>query len=186
MVRVGIDLGGTNVAFGLTKEDGTLIAKTSVPTEKDLDAEALTNYIAESVFAWLREQGITDEDILSIGMGAPGVTDDQSGEIVYTSNLPFYHTPAREIFHRYTKHPLRFANDADCAALGEMICGGAKGYKNSITVTLGTGVGGGIMAVVPGKMGVGIYAPALDAKGNSVAGICMLEKLSDQLQLSIF
>ena len=150
MVRVGIDLGGTNVAFGLTKEDGTLIAKTSVRTKKDLDAEALTDYIAESVFSWLKEQGITDDDILSIGMGTPGVTDDQIGEVVYTSNLPFYHTPAREIFHRYTKHPLRFANDADCAALGEMICGGAKGYKNSITVTLGTGVGGGI--IIDGKI----------------------------------
>lgn len=150
MVRVGIDLGGTNVAFGLTKEDGTLICKSSVPTKKDLDGEGLTVYIAESVFAWLKEQGIQDEDILSIGIGAPGVTNDEIGEIVYTSNVPFYHTPAREIFHRYTKHSLRFANDADCAALGEMICGGAKGYKNSITVTLGTGVGGGI--IIDGKI----------------------------------
>ncbi len=150
MVRVGIDLGGTNVAFGLTKEDGTLICKSSVPTKRDLDAEALTVYIAETVFSWLKEQGIEDEEILSIGMGAPGVTDDKTGEVVYTSNLPFYHTRAREVFHRYTKHPLRLSNDADCAALGEMICGGAKGYKNSITVTLGTGVGGGI--IIDGKI----------------------------------
>ncbi len=150
MVRVGIDLGGTNVAFGLTKEDGTLICKASVPTKKDLDADALTVYIAESVFNWLREQGIQDEDILSIGMGAPGVTNDATGEVVYTSNLPFYHTQARTIFHRYTKHSLRLGNDADCAALGELICGSAKGCKHSVTITLGTGVGGGI--IIDGKI----------------------------------
>lgn len=150
MVRVGIDLGGTNVAFGLTKEDGTLICKSSVPTKRDLDADTLTVYIAESVFAWLRAQKIEDTDILSIGMGTPGVTDDRTGEIVYTSNLPFYHTQAREIFYRYTKHPLRLSNDANCAALGEVTCGGAKGYKTSITVTLGTGVGGGI--IIDGKI----------------------------------
>lgn len=150
MVRVGIDLGGTNVAFGLTKEDGTLICKSSVPTKRDLDADALAVYIAESVFAWLREQGIVEEEILSIGMGVPGIPDDEAGVIVYTTNLPFRHTKVREIFHRYTKRPLRLSNDANCAALGEITCGAAKGYKTSVTITLGTGVGGGI--IIDGKI----------------------------------
>ena len=150
MVRVGIDLGGTNVAFGITQEDGTLICKSSVPTPRNLEADALTVYIAESVFAWLQEQGITESDILSIGIGVPGISDDETGEIVYTTNLPFYHTNAREIFHRYTKLPLRMSNDANCAALGEITCGAAKGYKSSITITLGTGVGGGI--IIDGKI----------------------------------
>lgn len=150
MVRVGIDLGGTNVAFGLTEEDGTLLCKTSVPTRRDLDADALTVYIAESVFSWLREQGIEDDDILSIGMGVPGIPDDENGVIVYTTNLPFYRTEARAIFSRYTKHPLRISNDANCAALGEITCGAAKGYKTSVTLTLGTGVGGGV--IIDGKI----------------------------------
>lgn len=150
MVRVGIDLGGTNVAFGITKEDGTLICKSSVPTKRDLDADALTVYIAESVFKWLEEQGIKESDIVSIGIGVPGIPDDTNGVIVYTTNLPFYHTKAREIFHRYTKLPLRMSNDANCAALGEVICGAAKGYKTSLTITLGTGVGGGV--IIDGKI----------------------------------
>ena len=83
-------------------------------------------------------------------MGVPGISDDTTGVIVYTTNLPFYHTKAREIFNRYTKCPLRMSNDANCAALGEVICGAAKGYKNSLTVTLGTGVGGGV--IIDGKI----------------------------------
>lgn len=158
MVRVGIDLGGTNVAFGLTKEDGALICKSSVPTRRDLDAEALTVYIAESVFGWLKEQGIASSDILSMGMGTPGVADDETGMIMHTVNLPFHKTPVREIFHRYTELPLRLSNDANCAALGEVICGAAKGYKTSITITLGTGVGGGV--VVDGKIYSGFNGAA--------------------------
>ena len=88
---------------------------------------------------------------------------------------------------RYVRwFPVKAGNDANVAALGEYWKGGGAGCENMVFVTLGTGVGGGIMAVVPARMGIGIFAPALDGKGNSVAGICMLEKLSEQMQLSIF
>ncbi len=150
MVRIGIDLGGTNVAFGMTQEDGTLLCKSSVPTDRTLNATGLANYIASSVFGWLSEQGVSREEILSIGMGTPGVADDENGMVVHTVNLPFHQTNIREIFYQYTNLPLRLSNDANCAALGEVICGAAKGYKTSVTLTLGTGVGGGV--VIDGKI----------------------------------
>ena len=150
MYRIGIDLGGTNVAFGLTQEDGTLIRKSSVPTKRELSADDLAAFMAQTVLAWLREIGIDESEILSIGMGCPGACDAQNGILLKTTNLPFRNTNIREIFGRYTKIPLYLGNDADCAALGEVTCGHAKGYRNSITVTLGTGVGGGV--ILDGKI----------------------------------
>lgn len=81
------------------------------------------------------------------------VCDDENGILLYTVNLPFRNTKIAEIFSKFISAPVHLANDANCAALGEVVAGGAKGYKSSITLTLGTGVGGGI--IIDGKIYTG-------------------------------
>ena len=145
MYRIGIDLGGTNIAYGLTDSEGKLIKKQSVETARDIGAEELTGFMAERALGFIGECGLKETDVKSIGIGCPGWCDDRRGVLILTVNLPFRNTNIREIFGKYTKIPVHLGNDANCAALGEALCGGAKGAKTSVTVTLGTGVGGGII-----------------------------------------
>ncbi len=159
MYRIGIDIGGTNLAYGLVSEDGTLIKKVSYPVDSTMDDVSIAKCMAETAVSFIAECGISQEDVISIGLGVPGVCDDAKGVIVYTVNMPFRKTNIGKIFKEYTSIPIHMANDANCAALGEALCGGAKGHKTSVTITLGTGVGGGI--IIDGKIYVG---------GNGAAG----------------
>ncbi len=158
MYRIGIDLGGTNVAFGLVDETGRLLKKESVPTMRDASAEELTEAIAENTLAFIKKCGIGEDSVESVGIGCPGACNDEKGILLLTVNLPFRNTDIRGIFSRYTKIPVHIGNDANCAALGEALFGGGKGTKTSLTITLGTGVGGGI--VIDGKLYTGFNGMA--------------------------
>ena len=159
MYRVGIDLGGTNIVFGLVTDEGELLKKISIATDASKHTgEELVEIMAQGVEKLIEEAGVSKEDLRSIGIGTPGVANSKEGMLIYTVNLPFIHTDFKTIFAKHFSCPLYLNNDANCAALGEMIAGGAKGYKNCILITLGTGVGGGI--IIDGKIVSGFNGAA--------------------------
>lgn len=146
MYRIGIDLGGINIAAGLVTEDGQFVVKDSVPTREPGDnAEIIAGKMAKLALSLIEKAGVKEEEIIVIGIGVPGAIDRETCEIIRTANLPFSHYNIGDTFKKYTKIPVRLDNDANCAALGEAFSGAAKGVKHSLTVTLGTGVGGGII-----------------------------------------
>ena len=145
MYRIGIDLGGTNIAVGLVTEDGKLLKKISTPTRGERSAEEITVSMAEAAMALIESENISREEVISIGIGVPGAVDDDNGLCVLTANLPYKNFNIAEVFKRYADIPVRLANDANCAALGEAISGAARGRRSVVVVTLGTGVGGGVI-----------------------------------------
>ncbi len=150
MIYIGIDLGGTNIAAGIVDENGTLVAKKSVPTGAERTAEAVIKDMAQVAMDVVKENGYTMDDVVSIGIGSPGSVDKEKGELIYANNLPFSHTPMRAEMQKYIQKPIYIDNDANCAAWGEAVAGGAKGVQDFVAITLGTGVGGGI--VINGKL----------------------------------
>ena len=112
MYRIGIDIGGTNLAYGLVSEDGTLIKKVSYPVDSTMDDVSIAKCMAETAVNFIAECGISQEDVISIGLGVPGVCDDAKGVIVYTVNMPFRKTNICKIFKEYTSIPIHMANDA--------------------------------------------------------------------------
>lgn len=159
MYRIGIDLGGTNIAAGLVTDEGKIVSKKSIPTlAAERTGEEIVRAMAQLTMDIIKENQLTESDIRSIGIGSPGVADSKNGVLVYTVNLPLVHTNFRKIFEEYTKIPMYINNDANCAALGEIVAGGAKGCKDCIMITLGTGVGGGI--IIDGKIVSGFNSAA--------------------------
>ena len=147
MYRIGIDLGGTNIAAGLVNEKFEIIAKLSTPTLTERGGEAIVNDIAMLCKNLCAEAGITQADVESVGIASPGIVDDNTGLVIYANNLRFVNFPIipmlRELLEIKTFH---IENDANAAAWGESIAGAAKGSASSVMITLGTGVGGGIVA----------------------------------------
>ncbi|MBO5418158.1 MAG: ROK family protein [Clostridia bacterium] len=151
MYRIGIDLGGINIAAGLVTEDGRLVAKKSVPTVQPGDtAESITERMCGLVLDILSENNVGEDNVRSIGIGCPGAVDAENGIIVLTPNLPYKNFDVRKVFGKKMNIPVYLENDANCAVLGEVVSGAAKNYKTAIAVTLGTGVGGGI--IIDGKI----------------------------------
>lgn len=91
------------------------------------------------------EVGVSMEEIFSIGVGVPGVVEIRSGSLQYSCNLPFRRVPLRRLFHKYLNKPLYLENDGNCAAVGEYYAGAGRSSKRFVTITLGTGIGGGII-----------------------------------------
>ena len=146
MYRIGIDLGGTNIAAGIVNEEFKIIAKDSVPTGANRPEEEIVNDMAMLCKKLCADNGIALSDVDSVGIASPGIVDDETGVIIYTNNLPFRHFPIipklKETLGIKEGH---IENDANAAAWGEAIAGAAKGSKSSVMITLGTGVGGGII-----------------------------------------
>ena len=146
MYRIGIDLGGTNIAAGIVNEEFKIIAKDSVPTNADRPAEEIVADIAALCNKICADNGLTVNDIDSVGIASPGIVDDNSGEAIYANNLPFDHLPILPLLKaQFPVKELHIENDANAAAWGEAIAGAAKGSKSSVMITLGTGVGGGVI-----------------------------------------
>ncbi len=146
MYRIGIDLGGTNIAAGIVNEDFKIIAKDSVPTNADRPAEEIAADIAAVCKKVCAGANIPLSEIASVGIASPGIVDDETGVIIYTNNLPFRHFPIIPMLKEALGVPeAHIENDANAAAWGEAIAGAAKGSKSSVMITLGTGVGGGII-----------------------------------------
>jgi len=151
MYTIGIDLGGTNIKAGICDGEGKLIKKMSLPTKKEDTADSITDAMAKLCFMLLEETGVQEEELEYVGIAAPGTVDLEKCEVVFCNNLPFLHYPLEEEFtKRFPAKKLYLENDANAAALGEVVCGGAKGVKSAVIVTLGTGVGSGI--IIDGKI----------------------------------
>ena len=146
MVRLGVDLGGTNIAVGIVDENYQVIHKDSVPTQASRAPEAIVDDIAMLCRRVLADKGLTLSDVSGVGIAAPGTINSRDGYVEYANNLPFIHFPIVPLLkERLGDIPTFVDNDANAAAWGEAIAGAAKGTANSVMITLGTGVGGGIV-----------------------------------------
>lgn len=155
---IGIDVGGTTVKLGIFETDGTLLDKWEVPTRKEDGGKHILEDVAASIRHTLQENEIDMDDVVGAGMGVPGpVMPD--GYVEVCVNLGWHdRNPQRELSALLDGLPVKSGNDANVAALGEMWQGGGKGYTDIVMVTLGTGVGGGVIIdekIIAGKHGLG-------------------------------
>jgi glucokinase len=147
---IGIDLGGTNIKAGVVNENYEIVAKDSVKTRCPRPAKEICDDMAAVSLSACQKAGISIDDIEWIGIGTPGIADNENGTIPYSNNLDFHDVPVRKYIQAHINKPVYVANDANAAAYGEFIAGAAKGAKNAVCITLGTGVGAGV--VVEGKL----------------------------------
>ena len=149
----GVDIGGTTVKIGLFSTDGELLEKWEITTRTDDGGAYILSDIAKSIENKLAEKNISKEDVKGIGMGVPGPVRED-GTVIKCVNLGWGVFNAAEELSSLIGLPVKVGNDANMAALGEYWQGGGKGFQNVIMVTLGTGVGGGI--IINGKMLAGV------------------------------
>ena len=154
MYRIGVDLGGTNIAVGVVNDDLKIIGRGKVKTKAPRPAEEIFDDIALAVELAVKDAGISMDDVVSVGVGTPGSVNKENGYIEFSNNLEFNQVPAKEMLEARIGKPIYLENDANCAALGEAIAGVGKGVGNFVAVTLGTGVGSGI--IVNGKIVSGV------------------------------
>lgn len=140
----GVDVGGTTVKLGLFQKDGTILDKWEITTIKENAGARILPDVASSIQNKMRERKITKEDIAGVGIGTPGPVD-KKGTVYGAVNLGWEILNIPEVLSGLLDLPVKAANDANIAAFGEMWRGGGKGYSNLVAVTLGTGVGGGII-----------------------------------------
>ena len=147
-----VDLGGTTVKLGLFDKEGNVLEKWEIVTRKENNGENILPDIAKSIKDKAAEKNIAKEDILGVGIGVPGPVDSK-GTIYKAANLGWDVFNVSETLGELTGLPVKTGNDANVAALGEMWKGGGKGYDSIVAVTLGTGVGGGV--IIEGKLVAG-------------------------------
>ncbi len=147
MYRIGIDLGGTNIAAGLVNEKYEIVRKSSTPTNATTrTAEEIVEAIASLCEEVANAEGIKLADVEAIGVASPGIVDHTNGIVEYSCNLPFRHLLLADMLRTRTGvQNVHAENDANAAAWGEAVAGAARGTTNSIMITLGTGVGGGVI-----------------------------------------
>jgi len=150
MYYVGVDLGGTNIAVGLVGKDGKIIYKDSVPTNAQRPYTEIIKDMAQLVLEVIKGAGVSIDEVEKIGIGSPGTPNCKDGILVFSGNLNFRNVPIKEEMQKYINLPVYLDNDANCAALAEGVAGSAKDTKHSVTITLGTGIGGGI--IIDGKI----------------------------------
>ncbi len=145
MKYVGIDLGGTNIAVGVVDENNQIIARASAKTKPE-SAEQVVDAMASTALAALENAGLGLGDVPWIGVGSPGTVNRATGIIEFSNNLPFRNTPMRDMLsQRLEGKTVLLENDANAAAYGEYMAGALKGADNAVAITLGTGVGGGVI-----------------------------------------
>lgn len=158
MYKLGIDLGGTNIVAGVVDENYKIIGVGKEKTRAPRPAEEIVDDMAKTVFDAIKNAGISIDDIDSMGIGSPGAIDSENGMVTYSNNLGFYKVPLTRMMKERVGKDFYIGNDANAAAYGEYIAGAGKGTKNFVAVTLGTGVGGGVIIngeIYTGLCGVG-------------------------------
>ena len=153
----GVDIGGTTIKMGLCETTGELLEKWEIPTRTEENGVNILPDIAAEVDKKLGEKSIDKADVEGIGVGVPGPVDE-NGTVFKCVNLGWGVFNVQIELNRLTELKVKVGNDANVAALGEMWQGGGKGYKNIVMVTLGTGVGGGVIInekIVSGSDGAG-------------------------------
>ena len=153
----GVDIGGTSIKMGLFADDGTLVEKWSIPTDLAENGAHILSDIAGSIQEKITQKGMALSSVLGVGIGVPGPVDE-NGVVHKCVNLGWGTTDVKQKMEALLQLPVFVGNDANVAALGEMFRGGGKGFSNLVMVTLGTGVGGGIILngkIVHGSNGAG-------------------------------
>ncbi len=150
---IGIDLGGTNIVAAVVDENYNILAKASTKTNRPRPAEDIAADMAAMACKAVEDAGLTMEQIEWVGVGTPGIANSATGIVEFSGNLGFENTPLAEYIRRHIDKPVYIENDANAAAYGEYVAGAAKGAKNAVCITLGTGVGGGI--IINGKIYAG-------------------------------
>lgn len=158
MYRIGIDLGGTNIAVGVVDEEYNIVGRGKMKTALPRSAKEIFADMVTACEMAVANAKITMDDIASVGLGSPGAINKEDGVIEYSNNLKFDQVPACSMLSAALGKPVYIDNDANCAAFGEALAGAGKGVKNFVAITLGTGVGSGV--VINGR----IYSGA-----NSIA-----------------
>lgn len=153
MYRIGVDLGGTNIAVGVVDDNYNIIGRAKRKTNAPRSAESVCDDIADAVKEAVEECGLTLDDIASFGIGTPGAVDTENGIIKSAGNLEFFDVNLKELLREKLGKDFTVENDGNAAAYGEYIAGAGKGTENFIAITLGTGVGGGI--ILGGKIYTG-------------------------------
>lgn len=155
MYYIGVDLGGTNIAAGVVDENCKILAKGSVPTGNTRTFAEIIKDMATLCSTLLEEANLTVLDIQAIGVACPGTPDTENGKVLWANNLlSFTNVSVKDALNQYFPNTAVYVeNDANAAAYGEIIGGAAKGEDNAIVVTLGTGIGGGI--IIDGKICAG-------------------------------
>ena len=152
--HIGIDLGGTFIKFGAVGESGNILKKDKIPTPAGCDYMATVSAIAEAVKGMIADMGVPE----SVGIGCPGVIDGEHGMVVTGGNLGWENKPLAEDLGSLLGISATLANDANAAAYGEYMCGAGKEYRSIVLITLGTGVGGGVIfggKLFTGELGAG-------------------------------
>lgn len=153
MYNIGIDLGGTNIKVGIVNENYEIISRASVKTNLPRPAEGIVDGICEAVDIALKGANISLDDVTAVGIGTPGAANRSTGMVLYSNNLGFNNVPLGNMLKERLNKEIYVENDANAAAFGEYLAGGGKGYENVVVITLGTGVGGGI--IIDGKIYTG-------------------------------
>lgn len=150
MVYIGIDIGGTNLKAGVVDGEGKILYTKKIPLGPWQSGDYFLDQLCTLAEDAAKEAGFDKSEVASVGMGFPGAVNDETGVLTYITNIPVSGYPLREKFQQRWNVPVHLGNDANCAALGEYYAGAGRGSRSLVVVTLGTGVGGGI--VLDGKI----------------------------------
>ena len=150
MFRLGVDVGGTFIKAGVIREDNTIVARVSVPTEADKPYKEVIGNIVRGAELAARQAGRELADFPCVGFGIPGLLNGRTGLVALAPNMGDWHqVPFLEEAQKHLPIPAYVGNDANCAVIGETLAGAARGCQDVLLLTLGTGVGGG--AILDGR-----------------------------------
>lgn len=149
MVYIGIDVGGTDVKIGLLDENANILAQGKTPTGVGGSYQDIIKNMADYAKALVSQIGCTLDDVAAVGVGVPGVVNNASGVVMRCVNMQWWDVPLREELQKHIPKPMVIDNDANLAGYAESVCGVSAGTHSSVFITLGTGVGGGL--VINGK-----------------------------------
>ena len=154
MVRVGIDVGGTGIKVGVIDAHHSIIGEGTIPTCTDIPFEEQVRRMAQCVLDTATAAGVEPYQIEMVGVGIPGIANS-SGEVIKCTNMGWFHVPFRSVFQKYLNVPVLIDNDANVAALAESVAGVSAGTSSSVFITIGTGIGSGI--IINGKIWNGFH-----------------------------
>lgn len=158
MYYAGIDIGGMSIKVGIVDDNGQILISRAIPTDSGVGFQVMVSNMATLVKELMLELSLKAGDLSGIGIGIPGLADSRRGMVTAAINIGWKDVNVVEEFHKYFNVPVRISNDANCAALGEQRFGSAKGKRDVVMITLGTGVGSGI--IIDGRL----------VEGNGSAG----------------
>lgn len=155
---IGVDLGGTKIKIGMVDEKGRIVSSGSIDTDPSHDDKVILKDMTVEIERLIKQQGLQINDIKSIGIGVPGIVDYEKGTIIYCTNLSWYNVEAVKYLKKHFNIPVYIENDATVAAYAESLFGSTKEAKDSVFLTIGTGIGGGIIInkqIIRGAHGAG-------------------------------